>query len=311
MSYFMFCSICCFNSSWLASPVSWPKEGHWLCFAAYQPKSCWATQLLIVTNQLSWSDGSWRHSPQWVGAVMQLLSWVWEDPVLELVKFLIWVSKSGRCASHQSTWSECTLALFLQMRKASGWDYYLGTMGMNSICQYPCDGCYKLPWPFITAGFPVVQSCIFPCNSCGIRSETPTKQPHFGGGIRLSPLDSLFPLEETAKWRPLWVVSCSPGGGASWSTYNHSSYPSNACILVSQLWGQGGGFSLTSYVLGFSKQSFILEQLLVVLLMNGEKVKNDICCHLDDITSWPNLFQGQHNPDTRTWKKFIRKRNHK
>lgn len=50
--------------------------------------------------------------------------------------------------------------------------YYLGTAGMNSICQDPDDGCCKLPHPFsILARFSVVQPCVFRCNPCVVRAE--------------------------------------------------------------------------------------------------------------------------------------------
>lgn len=63
---------------------------------------------------------------------IQLISWAWANRALAK---LIWGPKSGRSALYHVLWSECTPDLVLQMSKTTGWDYYLGTAGLNMGCQ--------------------------------------------------------------------------------------------------------------------------------------------------------------------------------
>lgn len=73
--------------------------------------------------------------------------------------------------------------MVLQMSKTTGWDDYLGTLGMNPICQDPHAHCYQChppapPHPFsVTVGLPVVvpeDSLQSPWRR--IRVVAPTKQ---------------------------------------------------------------------------------------------------------------------------------------
>lgn len=58
-------------------------------------------------------------------------------------KLLVWGLKSGRSASHQVSWWECNTDFVLWVSRTTGWDYYLGTVGVNLVCQDPCAGCCK------------------------------------------------------------------------------------------------------------------------------------------------------------------------
>ena len=55
------------------------------------------------------------------GAVTQLLIWAWVNWALRLAKLP--GSESGRSVPRCVHWSECTLVLVLQIKKATGEDY--------------------------------------------------------------------------------------------------------------------------------------------------------------------------------------------
>lgn len=61
--------------------------------------------------------------------------------------------------------------LILQISSDVGWDYYLGTAGMNLFCQDPYVGCCKLPPPSPSLRLPVVELHRFLCNPHGVRLE--------------------------------------------------------------------------------------------------------------------------------------------
>lgn len=119
--------------------------------------------------QCFWSPGAGRHSPQWEGLHFSIS--LPANSALGLVKLLIWGSESGISAPCWVLRSECAHSLVLQMSKASGWDYYLGTAGMNLVCKETCAGCCK-PLPLLHhSQIPRGWVPGFPCNSRGVRSE--------------------------------------------------------------------------------------------------------------------------------------------
>lgn len=133
------------------------------------------------------------------GAVTPLLSWAWENWILGLAKFLIWVSESCISVPHLVPWSKCTPSSVLQMSKPAGGCYYFGTAGMNLIFQDPCTGCCKpLPTLSIILRLPFTGPCRFPLQYiwCDIRTEALTKWPPCYKWILVSPVSSLFLLEE-------------------------------------------------------------------------------------------------------------------
>lgn len=132
--------------------------------------------------------------------------------------------------------------LVLQMSKATGWGYYLGTAGMNPICQDPWAGCWE-PLPPLAHRF----HCSQPRGSHKVTR-------HAGCPPPLS-----FPLGDQ--------------GEGHQSPHGHVSYPQR--VLVS---GVQGLRSLT-HVLGSSQWCLSLEQTLVVSEVGrsgwGGKVPND------------------------------------
>lgn len=75
-------------------------------------------------------------------------------------------------------------------------------------------------------------------------------------------------------------------GGAVQSACSCPSYPCNAVHLG--FCGAGGVLQPHSQVLGFFQQSLVREELLVIVLMRGSLVRNDLCCYLGDVS--PLLF---------------------
>lgn len=119
--------------------------GHQLSLPSSWLKCHWAVLLPGVvaspSNQLGPGDTGHRRR-----AVIQLLTSVWANWALEPAELLVRGSESGRSAPHRGPRSECAPDWVVHMSKATGWDYHLGTAGMNSVCQYPrADCCNPLP----------------------------------------------------------------------------------------------------------------------------------------------------------------------
>lgn len=106
----------------------------------------------------------------------------------------------------------------------------------------------------------------------------------------------MFPLgsqlEELEAWgRLLHVVLCRCGGRSMSSMCSSFSCPPNAACVG--LCGTGGVLQPHPRVFGFSPWCLVLEYLLVILLMRGSKLRNDLCCHLGDLRfflSWLHFF---------------------
>ena len=140
----------------------------------------------------------WPDGVEVDGTVIQLLVWAYVNWALGLAKLLIWGSKLGKSAPHWVPRSECTPDLVLQMSKATGWDYYLGTAGMNLVCQ---DRVLVVASPSPLLHHSQIPSCWapqIPLQSLWykIRVGTPIKWPTMLEAVLFVPLGSLFPLEE-------------------------------------------------------------------------------------------------------------------
>lgn len=128
------------------------------------------------------------------------------------------MSESGRSVPpHQIPWSQRASTFVPQMSKAAGWDYYLGTSGMNLVFQGLCAGCNRHLLPSLL--WSDSQWLEFPTDSpestmVQDQSRDSHKGTHSGGEGRLSPRGHLFPLREPeAQQRPLCVVLPWPGRG--------------------------------------------------------------------------------------------------
>lgn len=162
------------------------------------------------------------------------------------------------------------------MEKASGWDYYLGTAGMNLVSQDPPVGFWK---PLPPSQIPSGRAPQIPlwCLWCQARVGAPRSDPHAGWGW-LSLLGSLFPLEEPeAQERPV------SGAPLAWG----SSRAVHGALSVLQ------GASASPCVLGVSQWHLVLEELLDALFVRESEVRNNLCHHLGDIT--PTMFVSFNN----------------
>lgn len=172
------------------------------------------------------------------------------------------------------------------MEKASGWDYYLGTAGMNLFCQDPRAGfCKPLPPSQFPSGW--VPQIPLRCLWCQARVGAPRSDPHAGWG-RLALLGSLFPLEEPeAQERPCLRHRTGLGERhcCAWSAL--LCRPAAPPLSVLQ------GVSASHCLLGFSQWHLVLEELLAALFVRESEVRNNLCHHLGDMT--PTMFFSFNN----------------
>ena len=190
--------------------------------------------------------------------MIQLLTWAWEYWALGPAKLLLWRSKPGFYTLPNSMVSVDLIVL--QMSKAVSWHHWLGTIGINLVCQDLCAaGCWKpLPASLSWSDY----QWLSPTDSPAIpmmwdQRKGPHKVTHHSEEDWLFPLGSLFPLEEPkVQGRALFMVLCWPGGGAMWSTCSHFSYLLMRSVLVSMV-----QWVLQPHpcVLGFSQWCLVLE----------------------------------------------------
>lgn len=95
-------------------------------------------------------------------------------------------------------------------KQAIGWDCYLGTAVMDSVCQDHCAACCKPLYPSLSQSD---SQWLGPADSSAIPIVgDQSRGSHNAGGGWLTSLGSLFPLElAEVQGRPLYVMLCCPG----------------------------------------------------------------------------------------------------
>lgn len=156
------------------------------------------------------------------------------------------------------------------MSKATGWDYYLGIAGMNSVCQYLSTNCCKpLPTSLSQSDFQwlsLINSLQFPW--CQIRAGIPTKQPiMLWGGCLVVPAGFSFPIGGTGSSE----MTSSCGAALAWGRGNVI----NVQLLLTHLMQSilisvvQGVLQPYPNVLGFSHWYLILEHQLLTCSCKG------------------------------------------
>ena len=142
------------------------------------------------------------------------------------------------------SWSESVPNLFLQMNKAAGWDYYLVTIGMNTVCQDLCTGCCK---PLLSSPSQSDFQWLDPIEIL-LQSPLVWDQSRASHKVTHNMRGLLgFSFITGGTWesgKPLWVVLHLSWGGAMQLMCGWFSYPSNtvcACVCGAGVW-----FCLTS-----------------------------------------------------------------
>lgn len=167
------------------------------------------------------------------------------------------------------------------MRKATGCDYYLGTAGMN-LGRQVCVLVIACPSPFsVTFWFPVVKTHTVLCNPHGVRSKWGShKATQNAGGADYPPWVLFSPLRK-AEAQGIPLCAMLAWWGAMWSMCSRFSYPSNAVCLGLLFRGQDA--SATHPCSRILCGVLSLNSWLVVL-GRGLAVRNNLCCHLGDVT---------------------------
>lgn len=169
-----------------------------------------------------------------------------------------------------SSWVKACPVLVLQISKATGWDYYLGTAGMNSVCRGPCAGCRKLH-PLLCHRFP--------CNPHVARSGRGfCKTSHNAWGKLVVHWKNQNLRGDISTW-------CFAGLETVRSTCRCLACPSDAISLG--LYGAGGCFCLTPMFRIFSVLSSS-GIAIIIGLVNGSKA-GETCCHLGDAIPFLSL----------------------
>ena len=119
----------------------------------------YTVQVFLSASLVRWS---WETLFTVSGAMTQLLAWAWANQALGLANFLIWGFQSSRSVPGLLPYSKSTIDLVLQMSKASGWGYYLDTVGMDLVWQDSRTGCCKLLPAFPTQSDSLADSPAIP-----------------------------------------------------------------------------------------------------------------------------------------------------
>lgn len=121
------------------------------------------------SHQPLFSDGARKCPPQWLGAVIQHLSCVWENQALRQAKFLVWGSKSDQSVHEQVLCSECAPDLVLQVSKAAVgitiWALQVWAHSSKISMMVAAS-----PSPFLCHKFLVTEPWRFSWNPHGVRS---------------------------------------------------------------------------------------------------------------------------------------------
>lgn len=108
------------------------------------------------------------------------------------------------CTPH---WSECSPILVLQMSNVASWDYCMGTIGMNMVCQDLCAGCCKPFLPLQSFRSPVIEPHPYPWNPCSAGNSRGSCKATHNARDACCPSEFYFPTGGTGtQERPLCVV---------------------------------------------------------------------------------------------------------
>lgn len=137
-------SMAIFLWAWLNldfAPSFMAKYDHWLYFANdylclpySQLMHCLGMLLLSVLTKISGSEKASWQTQQWAVLWPSLPTSVKANQAPGPIRLFIWEPKLGRPVIPYIPWLDYTTILALHISRATGWDYFLGSAGENSVC---------------------------------------------------------------------------------------------------------------------------------------------------------------------------------